>query len=99
MIYTMSNGFHSTSANIRVEVGKLVSGATMRRAARKLCGMSDCTCGSSPASDAGEHQDTGVHGNPSIYLLPAWDCPNQARAAGWDGEDMDAMLCVENVTA
>jgi hypothetical protein len=94
MIYTICNGFHNSSARIRVEIGHLISSATMRRANRKLCGYAGCTCASSPASDANENQREGVEGHSEIIIAPAYDYPAQAKAAGWDGKDYDAYICL-----
>lgn len=42
MLVTITNEFHNTSATVRV--GKM-SAANAKRVAKKLCGVSGCTCG------------------------------------------------------
>jgi hypothetical protein len=45
---TVKNDFHRTAANIRAEKsesGTLLTRATVARVRRKLCGISECTCG------------------------------------------------------
>jgi hypothetical protein len=66
--YWMLNGFHNRSAAVIVPPNNIVSAQAMRRAARKLCGHGDCTCGSSMASDPRPDQGReGIEGEPG-YL-------------------------------
>ena len=94
MIYVLANGFHDTQAAVRCAPGKLVSGRAMRAAGRKLCGGASCTCESSAASTPRPEQAHGVGGHPEIRLEPVYEHSQAARLAGWDGKDMDAMLCI-----
>ena len=96
MYYLLANGFHNTQAAVRVREGGLISGRAMLRAGRKLCGSRDCTCTSSAASAPREGQETGVRGRPKLGLHPASDYPARARAAGWDGTDMDAHILIDH---
>lgn len=41
---TLRNDFHNTSATVR-PINGVISAKAMKRAAKKLCGMSDCRCG------------------------------------------------------
>lgn len=52
MYYYFANGFHNTQARVRVRIGHIITARTMRRVRDELCGMSDCTCSSSAASNA-----------------------------------------------
>ena len=69
-LYTMHNGFHNTSARVLVEprVGARVSARVMRRAGRDLCGMSDCCCGSSSASDPRDGEREGFSDDDLSHL-------------------------------
>lgn len=42
---TLTNDFHNSQARVRVDVPGIMSRAQVQRAQRKLCGISDCTCG------------------------------------------------------
>ena len=42
---TLRNDFHHTSATVTVKDG-VISGSSLKRAKKKLCGMKDCSCGS-----------------------------------------------------
>jgi hypothetical protein len=63
--YFFANGFHNTEAYIWVEptAGTKISTRQLDRVSKKLCGMTECCCGSSPASNPKSHQRTGFQ-NP-----------------------------------
>lgn len=42
---TLRNNFHGTEATV-IALDNIISARAMRRAENKLCGISDCTCGS-----------------------------------------------------
>lgn len=44
MMITLRNDFHNTEAKVKVNNG-IISGSSLKRAEKKLCGMSDCACG------------------------------------------------------
>jgi len=42
---TLRNNFHNTECNVRIpEATRKISGGQIRRARKKLCGISDCCC-------------------------------------------------------
>ncbi|MCP4708222.1 MAG: hypothetical protein GY869_06330 [Planctomycetes bacterium] len=45
MKYELINKFHNTSANVLIDGERDLTASQMKRASRKLCGMSDCGCG------------------------------------------------------
>lgn len=47
---TITNSYHNTSIEIRAKVGETVSASTLRKVARKLCGLEGCTCGRTDGS-------------------------------------------------
>ena len=59
--YYLSNGFHNSTTFVLVEpcAGAIVTRSSMHRAQRALCESSDCTCRSSLASAASDHQLKG----------------------------------------
>ncbi len=42
---TLTNTFHNTSVNVKVDEGQPLSLSQTRRASRALCGVADCKCG------------------------------------------------------
>jgi len=42
---TIKNTFHNSEARVRVSLGEELTVSQTKRAARQLCGVSDCTCG------------------------------------------------------
>lgn len=42
---TITNDFHDTEARLRVRTNGRITASQIRRAARKLCPHSECTCG------------------------------------------------------
>lgn len=46
MILVLTNNFHNTEVRVRIDsIPGLLTAAQVARATKKLCGMSDCTCG------------------------------------------------------
>ena len=69
-----ANGFHNSTARVRItgEITK-VSGRTMRRVERELCGNSACLCYTSMASKPRDHQPVGCDGYAMIQALDVDD--------------------------
>jgi len=70
--YTLYNDFHATRAVVRpTGPDKRLTNSQVKRAWRKLCGMSDCTCGDEagcrPSQVECIHQGATVH--EDIYRI------------------------------
>lgn len=70
LMYWLANGFHGSRAGIRfpaLAIGERypITPRVWRRAQAELCGMPDCRCTSSPASDPRPDQPAGCPG----YML------------------------------
>lgn len=46
----LTNDFHGTHIALKANVGDAVSKSTLRRAAKRLCGLEDCVCGAEDGS-------------------------------------------------
>ncbi len=81
--YHLANGFHNTTTSVLVAplVGARVPGRVMRRAFRDLCGMSDCRCGSSHASEPREGQHEGFADDEYRHLAIDWAQDDDDRDA------------------
>ena len=61
----LRNDFHNTKACVFARDG-IVSGRSMARARRKLCGMADCRCGQIRGPGNPEIEDLGWDGSVRI---------------------------------
>lgn len=64
MMATLRNDFHNTYASVRYTPGEPLTDSQVKRAARKLCGMSDCRC-----SDG-----TGIRGPQDATVVVEQQC-------------------------
>ena len=56
---TLKNEFHNTETRVRAQIGDTLTGNQMSRAARNLCGFSDCVCGGEAGQRGPQHTDDG----------------------------------------
>lgn len=67
---TITNNFHNTTARLRVPDSGSITKRQYQRAMRKLCGISDCTCGGERGSRYQLVKDSGSY-EPSYYVVDA----------------------------
>ena len=56
---TLKNEFHNTETRVRAQIGDTLTVDQTRRAARNLCGISDCLCGGEAGQRGPQHTDEG----------------------------------------
>ena len=56
---TLKNEFHNTETRVRAQIGDTLTGNQTYRAARNLCGISDCVCGGEAGQRGPQHTDEG----------------------------------------
>lgn len=54
---TFTNDFHNTRVRLRASLGDYLSDSQIKRAARVLCGISDCACGHGELKTRGRQDD------------------------------------------
>ena len=56
---TLKNEFHNTETRVRAQIGDTLTRNQTYRAARNLCGISDCLCGGEAGQRGPQHTDEG----------------------------------------
>lgn len=72
MNYTLTNDFHNTETTIRAGLAGKVSRRQIRRAWRKLCGVTGCVCGDAAGARGRQKWALIDHPDGSGQLI-LWD--------------------------
>jgi hypothetical protein len=86
MRITEYNTFHNSEYTYRVPASRIISRRTMQRAARALCGISGCTCGSSPAAHQSPATIEGAAPDLCVGIEEQADGSGKVVVDRWDNE-------------
>jgi hypothetical protein len=68
-MFTITNDFHGTSANVKAEIGDEISKSVRNRVRRTLCGIYDCCCGHADGSRNSRYSIEQVCGDGTLRLI------------------------------